>query len=545
MLLKEWEIWKTYSTYFIDPINDLHTVARNLVDARLLRYSLLDDGSYYWQEGNVVLSGKADVYLEPNLSEASIQLNKKLPDDFAFETIMESLYFRFAELKQFGQNKTSSTGYIRGHIGECRFVTDKHTYCVYPSIKLYGTGVMLVELRIIHPKALVNTKEFIEEFLSLYKFKFRNIFVPPSLHINGQHAFTASEKSKWPLLLRLGSWLVDKDITKYVDQNIVREKSGGFDFEFVPLWEVKEKTDERAESNGFLIDDLIFTIFQSVSIAALGLRRGKSLLFNGPNKYLELGSHWRGHPHIYLIEFNGQANLAQQNENKFKNDLGWIMAGVYGKPKGIGKKYLPPSSRNFSDYGAYIANQATLWVWSKTGLDEMKKWEVPNRGHVIYLHQSICEMLDYGFSLHRRMLELVSKLDTFDDALNLKQTLVNLEMEMQNLSPYGEISDLLQKGWNDMGVDRLRSAISEIIALKQTQTSISEQRQSFIWQMVLTLVFGLLLIPSIASDLIKPIWELSGLSRAQNENLAALVDMVLALPIVSALILFFWKLLKK
>jgi len=532
MLLKEWEIWDTYSTFFIDSINDLKDVALNLTQAGLLKYSLLDDGVYFWQEGDAILSGEAKVLLEPNRSEASFNFNQKISDDYALETFLESLYFRFAELKQFGQNKRFSTGYIRGHIGECRLVTDTYTYSIYPSIKLYATGVLLVDFRIIHPNTLVSTKEFIEEFLSLHKMRFRNILVPPSLHINGQHAFTASEKLRWPLY-RFGSWLVDKEITKYVNQNTVKEKSDGFDFEFVPLWEDKEKTNETIESNGFLLEDLVLTIFQSVSVAAMGLRRGKSLIFSGPNKSLNLGSRWRGHPHIHLIKFNGQADLAQQNEIKFKNDFGWIMAGLYEKPKEFGKKYLPPNSRELSDYGVYIANQATLWVWSKVGLNEMKKWEIPNRGHFVYLHQSICEMLDYGFSLHQRMLELVSNLNTFDEALNAKQTLVNLETEMQNLSPYGEISDLLRQGWNSMGVDRLRIAISEIIALKQTQASDTEERQNFRWQFALTILFGSLAIPELARSIIKPLWELSTLPRSQDINLAGLGDIVVALFLVS------------
>ena len=262
---------------------------------------------------------------------------------------MESLYFRFAELKQFGQNKEFSAKYIRGHIGECRLVADNYTYCIYPSIKLYDTGVLLVELRTIHPATVVTTKEFIEEFLNLYTMRFSNILVPPSLHINGQHAFTASEKSRWPLFLRFGSWLVDKEIKKYLEENTVKEKSGDFDFEFVPLWESKNHKDkdlELSESNSFLIEDLVLTIFQSVGVAASGLRRGKSLIFRGSNKSLKLGKHWRGHHHVYLIKFNGQDNLAQRNEDKFKNDFGLIMAGLYEKTKGIGQKYLPINSRN-------------------------------------------------------------------------------------------------------------------------------------------------------------------------------------------------------
>ena len=142
-------------------------------------------------------------------------------------------------------------------------------------------------------------------------------------------------------------------------------------------------------------------------------------------------------------------------------------------------------------------------------------------------------MLDYGFSLHQRMLELVSNLNTFDEALNAKQTLVNLETEMHQLSPYGEISDLLRQGWNSMGVDRLRVAISEIIALKQIQASTTEERRNFKWQTALTILFGTLAIPELARSIIKPLWEVSKLPRFQDVNLASLSDIIVAFILVS------------
>ena len=153
------------------------------------------------------------------------------------------------------------------------------------------------------------------------------------------------------------------------------------------------------------------------------------------------------------------------------------MGGTYTEAKNLGRKYLPQNARDFDDYGVYIAEQGTLWVWSLKGLRQANEFEVANRGHLIYFHQSICDLLEYGHMLHRRLFQLVGNPQSIDASLKAREDLVKLEIAMSEASGYGEINSWLYQGWNDMRVNRLRAAISDMIAIKQTEASTHEGRK--------------------------------------------------------------------
>jgi hypothetical protein len=96
-----------------------------------------------------------------------------------------------------------------------------------------------------------------------------------------------------------------------------------------------------------------------------------------------------------------------------------------------------------------------------------------------------------------------------------------------------------------MGVQDIRKAISEILELKQIQASTQEQRQTFRWQTILTMTFGFLAIPEVASNFIKPLWNLSKLPRPQDIDSANLSDISIAFVFVCLLILIFLRITTK
>ncbi len=553
MLLTEWEIWHTYSTYFTDPIPDLRTVAKNLVQSKLLHCAFLDSGEFYWLDKSNLVAGKVDIKLNSNHSNGSFVVEENFPKDYAGEALFQSARLRFSEMRIFSSEEKLTTHYLRGQLGECRLISrNGYNYRVYPVIKLYETGTLLVEFRVMSPKLKINTVEFIDKFVNLYKWRFDQAYIPPALHLMYHHACFLDEVAKKSLFNRLKFMSLSRNLQSYVDSISTIETSGDFTFELVPLLLDKMGNQNIAQGNTFDYEDREFflatlaeMIFSSVGFVSVGREQGLSFLMHGSKKRLSAGNFWSGRPHIHITKFDGQRNKSSENEKKFKSELGWIMARLIRKEPETGERYLPINSRFFEDYGAYIAAQSTLWIWSKQGLKQEQPWNDPNRGHLIYENQVKCEFLEYGYMLYRRLAEVSGVLDKSDEILSLRQDLAQLEIKLNEASVYGEIRDMMMNGWINMGVNQLKTLITEMSSIRQTQASISEQRHSFVWQMVLTLVFGLLLIPSIASDLIKPIWELSGLSRTPNENLAALIDMTIAFPVVCALILIFWKVLKK
>jgi len=180
---------------------------------------------------------------------------------------------------------------------------------------------------------------------------------------------------------------------------------------------------------------------------------------------------------------------------------------------------LPQNARDFDDYGVYIAEQGTLWVWSLKGIRQANEFEVANRGHLIYFHQSICDLLEYGHMLHRRLFQLVGNPQSIDASLKAREDLVKLEIAMSEASGYGEINSWLYQGWNDMRVNRLRAAISDMIAIKQTEASTHEGRKFTYLQIFIPIFFGVAAIPGTATELVKPLWAFFNLWKPVDSNL--------------------------
>jgi len=555
MLLKEWEIWHTYSTYFTDSTLDLRKISKNLIQSKVLQSALLDNGEFYWLDHDRLVSSKANITPNINHSTGSIVVEKDFPEEYMGESLFQSARLRFSEMRIFSNEEYFMPHYLRGFLGVCRLNSQNgYNYLVYPVVKLYETGTLLVELRVRSPEVKVNTDEFIDKFVNLFGWKFNQVYIPPGLHLTYHHAcfFDEDETVRNSLLGRLKFMSLSRKLQFFVDSTSFEEMNGDFNFALVPLLpdernqNVSKDTNFEFTGREFSLANLAEMIFTAVGFAAVSKERGLRFLLTRPkNTSLNLGGFWSGRPHIHITRFDGQANKASENEKKFKSELGWIMARIRRKKPETGERYLPTNSRFFEDYGAYIASQGTLWVWSKQGLQQEKPWSDPNRGHLIYENQVKCEFLEYGYMLYRRLADVSGVLEKSEEILSLRQTLAHLEIKLSEAPVYGEIRDMVMKGWENMGVSQLKTLIAEMSSIRQTQASTLEQRAGLMWQIVLTLVFGLLLIPSIASDLIKPIWELSGLPRAINENLAALIDMVIALPAVFILILAFWKMLKK
>lgn len=541
MKIKEWEIWHTFASYFVRPIGDLEKVAKNLIQSGLLRCAFVDNGNYFWLHNDKVFAGHAEITLGTNRQEAQINFSPDVPSDFEREMLLNSCYFRFVELQNFARAKNLPPKYIRGHLGECLLFSEGKTYNVYPSIKLFETGIILIEMRFLSPDEDLKLDNFIGEYVNLYRTSFDNALVPPGLRITAQHAFALSEKPNSRLLLKIASYFLDREIENIIQKNSFTDRGGDFEFQYVPLWDVDEadtqdNESEKAKYAGYTIYDLAKDIFHAVSITIPGLRRGTSLLWK-PNTPLGIGSFSSGRPHIHLLKFKGQTSTAQQNDEKFQNELGWIMGGSFEKGSDLGKQFLPKNSRMFSDYGAYIAEQGTLWVWSRKGLAKKTHTGTPKNVEIVFPNQATCEMLEYGHLLHRRMLESVGSLNNPDTALKERENLVELESALHMPSNYGELSTLLFDGWNSMGTHKLKVAISELIAIRHTETSTKEGRRIETYQIILSLIFGVLAIPTFATGVIKPFWNLYSLWTPENKDAADLWFFIIALVTILLLIL--------
>lgn len=545
MLLNEWQIWHTYSTFFVDPIPDLAAAAQDIVRSGLVQCAVVSDGDFYWSSDSAVKSGYVNVELSPNRMQAVVTI-KPQPEGFVFEAVFQAAHLRFTEMQQFGECGSFPPAYVRGFMGECRLISPKRELLVYPIIKLYATGVVLVEMRIISPDRAVALEEFVENYLNLFKWRFAEVWGPPGLAVLAQQAYTYYQRHHWPIHLRGRLRHLDQYHARFVRAQTKTLVSGDFTYKLAPLWRASSESEGRGTKEdskagetkeAFSFSELAHAITTATGIAISGLRKGAHLLLKGQRPPLKLGNYWLARPHIHITRHYGQMETAEENEKLFGDSYGWIMGRLVREDPDLGRRYLPNDLRPFGDFAAYIALQGSLWVWSQSGLRQSEVWALPNDSHLIYENQPKAELLDYGYMLHRRVAATVAQLGTSTEVLRTHQDLIELKLRMSEASVFGEIRELLTKGWEEMGVPRIQELIAESLATRHAQETAAEQERTVRWDTTLTVVFGIIAVPTLATELIEPAWNWLRFWRPSDSNAARLLFNGVAFVIVVGLLL--------
>ncbi|MHB8652348.1 MAG: hypothetical protein ACYDA9_00560 [Terriglobia bacterium] len=534
----EWEIWHTYSSYLQVQHVDLGFAAWQLVESRVALFAALWDGRTYWSSGMDVGSGKAVMDRDPYADHATFT---HVPDPgctvplagFALEAWGQACKFRFSEQRVFGEDRPLPPPYVRVFLGQCDLISKgSPPSCVrlYPVLLIYDSGVVLLELRTISPERPTPLDQFVSNSENMFQQPFARIEVPPGLAKLATRAYYHSQQLRFDrraLLL----WL-ERRHDLAVDQLTRRQKAGDFTFDLAPL--SGADGDHPCE----YLHTFALTLFQTVAFVLGRSRRGLAFVMLGPKRTPELGDFWSGRPHMYLTRFAGQRDTATENHLCHGEAFGCIFLRVPNAEGAIAKRYLPEDARIFEDYSAYISSHATLWVWSRNGIDQNFRWADPNRGHLIYERQAVVELLEYGYMLHRGLLERIDTYADADDVMAARKEVLRLQQHMEEVSPSGEIRDLLHRGWDQMGVPKLLSRIQEGLGLRETETRTVEARSAARAGQALTILFGLMAVPALAGQVIQPLWELLNIPHPHDIRLFMTIANVISLVGVGGIVGF-------
>lgn len=552
MLLDEWEIWHTYSTFFVDSVPTVDIAAQNMVRFGLVECAVTKDGNFYYRSGYGVESGRAHVKLSADQMHAAITIEPQV-EGFVLDAVFQASYLRFSEMRHFGQQEDVLPPYVRGFVGECQLVSQEREVLVYPIIKLHATGTVMVEMRVLSPAHQIGLDEFIESHVNVYKCRFDEVWGPPGLALLAQRAYLYRE-DRWPVYSRLELLLLHRRYAAYVGTHTETPETGDFEFELTPLWvrsvdpgndgrEARSAHQVQQAEEGLSFSDLAHTVIEATGVAVSGLREGIHLLLRGPKTSLERGDYWTARPHVHLMRHRGQMETSEENEKEFGESYSWIMARLARRDHQSAKRYLPSDSRPFEDFAAYVALQGSLWVWSALGLRQSEPWELPRGSHLVYENQPKVELLEHGYILHRRLAASVTKIGSPDAALRAQQDLIELKLKMTQSSVYGETRDLLVRSWEEMGVPQLQELVADALTVRHAQETAAEQRITVRWEMVLAIAFGILAVPSVATEVIHPMWEWLQIRKPSDPNAAKLFFVGVALILVMAGLAFSYTLL--
>jgi hypothetical protein len=524
LTIESWQIWHVYSTYLPRPIGNLHQAAADLVEANLVDAAMVSDGTSIWRaEDGSFGVGETMVDIGARGTRASIRFPDPPPPSFALEGLFVGGSMRFGEHHAFGEE--SPVPYVRAILGECRLEKDGHATTLYPVLKLYETGVLLVELRVFGPAVKIEIDEFIVRFVNLARDDFDRAHVPPA--IAKFAPFTQAGSFKNPLR-RVALALAGSRHARAVEDRTTEVDGGDF---LYPSCELPIADGSRETLAG-----LALTIANVVGYIVSQPRHGLSLVLRGQRPILSIGS-WSGRPHIYLLKFEGQEESAAKNESKFRAAFGCILAGV--PVLSAGEQFMEPNLRLFDDYGFYLNRSARLWVYTPSELLAPEGLhQDPNGGNVVYSQQIVAELLEYAYALHTRLAEAAR--DPLGDPREIARLRVHLAELPSTIDRHvhaGEIRDLLQQGYAQMGIPELKEEIAALLDAKNDLVSYEEGQRASSWSTLLTFVFGLLAVPSIATDILTPIWKVMKWWRPREPDYEKIFFIGIAVAFVAAFLL--------
>jgi hypothetical protein len=486
--IHEWEIWHTYSTYLDCPGVDLHEGAASLVRSQVAECVISSTGRAYWQSDEQVAQGTFTVAVDDDTGQGIFKCTSddkysKMPAGFALEAMGQTARFVLAQRHTLGEEPSFADESIRAYLGKIVVVgtdCDQSTaeLNLYPVLVVYQSGVLVLELRMIGPPAPTSLSDFIAYAVNLPRVRLTKALVNPGLartttaayYLSSQVPFVSRFRYSWSQALH----------NLAVEQRTVELEDTDFSFR-LSQW--------SGETDSFR--SIALSIFHTCVYLITGPRSGLSFLLLGPKVPPRLGQFWSGRPHIHVIRFQDQRETAAENNELHAEAFYSILSRTPNLARA-----LPQSLRLFEDYSAFVTASSSLWVWSKLGLKQEAHREDPNRGNFIYERQMLMELLEYGYMLHRGLYHRVENFQSTDQVMDVKRSVLDLRLRMRESSHSGEIRELLEAGWNALGLPTLVSEIDAGLALRE-----SEMRSAD------SIVFGIVAIPGLADQVVTPAWH--------------------------------------
>lgn len=498
LIINEWEIWHTYTTYLLPTEIDLNSLSTSLVKTGLAHLTMRNNGVTEWKYDGGIGKGISEVLLQSDGNGAKFNFeptkdNSVKLSGYASEALKQARHFKFSELRIFQESPSIPPDYVRAFLGKLILSSDHFEKCVhlYPILTVYDTGVMSIELRSLSPSSSVNLHEFINDYVNLSSTTFSRVDGPPALSILMNKGHLRSGK-KMGFKERRDLLKFENDFERLVKNETKVTNDEEFAFEVSPF-RIPEISDSETLST------LSRSIFDAVAFLLSKPKKGLKYIINGHKNLVHFDGYWIGRPHIHLLSFEGQDHSATILEKKWKNELLKIMMRSNEFPSDIRDKYLPKNLRLFDDYLLYLGPGQSLFVWSEDGKKRNSVWEDVNNGHLIYEQQATMRMLDYSYILHRRILNLIDLYKNPQEIIWVQRDLINFEQDLDEVSRYGEIREIFNYGLNKLNIEKIRRQIHESLKLKQLESSYLETKSYKKIGIILSILFGLLSIPTFSN----------------------------------------------
>lgn len=524
-MIETWSIWHNYSTYFQRPVNDLFAAATNLIDSGVAELVFTSDGSIVWGDADsTAVTEVLDIDELWHKGNSDIRVPEAL-EKYAADCVVQAAKMRAYEYRILGDSVLEELPYIRAFIGECTLKLPDGDVRLYPQVKIYGNGVFLVEFRTLSGDYIYSSEALTDVHVNLYSHRADEVLVPTGLLKATRRPMLY--ESRLSLKGRAEAWKSVAADEDEIDKQSHTIESGDFHFRvasaFLPV--------------GFSSYTLFSYVSQAVSHALSGYNQGLAYILRGAGGNPYTVGDWFGRPSVHLLRFDGQAKTFSQSLPHIRDDLAKIMARTRDLRSAatldvLGKNYRS----NFDDYGLYYNGSLALWVYSTSAFGSGKAPDNPV-DELVLRDQILMEMVDFKHAAYRMAADRANSVITsVADALRERRQLARLESALRMCSRAGEIEDFFRGAWESLGLERVRSQVSENLSLSLSEVAEKRDYSSRRFEWILTVLFGLSGLSALAYGIIDPIWRFWGLPYSEGSPVQSLFELLVAFVITAGII---------
>ncbi len=545
MNIHSWQIWHTYSTFTDLPLTDLEEAGRLLVDAEVAICAIHRDGRTHWRTKNGdVRSGETVISMRPHDDKAVTELKTDNGGSPDMDEAVHALWFeycllRFHEMKLFHDVSQLPPEYLRAYIGKFEAKIGDHTANIYPVVKIFVNGVIMISFRVFSSETSVPLGEFVDNYVNFGLKELRELMVSPGIAKYAPSAFFNAYLGKTSFRVRWYLYKTERAHFQSVQALNTKSTDDEYDFTTSPL---SHADDEFTTDN---LGTVALTVFDTITYVLSKPTQGLRYLIFGRKRHPKVGQRWVGRPHVYVFKHDNQQETASANEQSHAELIrSVLMRSSMSSFRDI--QYTHPQSlRQYDDYGCYITTNSSLWLWSGSGIKSEGGIADPNFVRVISAPQVSVEMIEYGYMLYVRLRTKFSNLAKSHEVIAARRVLSMFEQQLRDASPYGEIVTLMEVGLKNIGADNVRHSITENLSISSSESSLKEASASEARRIVLAILFGLIATPRLATDVIAPAWSMLGLWKPECASHPNLFVKFVTLVLVGGFIVLSFTLIRR
>lgn len=526
-IVSDWEISHTYSSYLSFSEIDLNKLAVSLIINDLAELIIESNQIVYWKFNDELQVAQLIFISEEDGNSGEFHL------ELLFGSTLEmtedvQVFFEdacnliFSDQKLF--NTTDAKKNIRVYFQKFLAKYSYGEFLVLPCFKIFEDGVTLVKYKLNSKNENTEIYDFIDNIVNIGLNKFLDIKVSPSIcklsSISYMYSIKQSIFSRFKCM---------KNAKIHINEVNNRTSEYKFENQKIKLVELP-----RVENNKDSLSSLTLTYLNIINFIYASPKNDWYFLLFGINEKVHQSNYWSGRPYIYLINFKDKEQTASQNNNNFYKEFIGIIQRAYNPYTTI--QDLPEDMRAFEDSSDFISSSGYLCAFSNILNDD----EIKNS---IYNKEIISEYLEYGYIIHKALKAKIQYSNNLSETFLLRSE-VNSLGELYELSYSGEVRSFLDKGWQEFGLSKIKKQIDGEINIDHDYKNYKYQIYNNNFNRFLTIIFGVLTIPTIAKEIIVPIWRYSAIMIPKDENLITIFSLIIAFFSITILVYFLRILLK-